>query len=324
MLPYLWELVNNRVEHGPMTPNLFGALRGTRCGLIIGPCLISCCQIRTCLVSVASNEWQRRIDRAEEVAARYPSAIQILRFYAAVARFQAEFYRELESSEWIEKAASSSDPFALWLDQKVAGGLGRLLRVVEQSGPGKLGEAARELASRDKQSHLQLLSAFWENTFSENSGNAPAAGTDNFFARAYLQPYAVGIRTRANLRWSGPTSFVCPFCKRKPGLGVLRPLGEGSQRSLICSFCLAEWEFRRIVCPACGEEDPLKLPVYAAEELQHVRVEACDSCKCYIKTVDLTKSGLGEPVVDEMASVALDLWASEHGYAKLQVNLLQL
>ena len=271
-----------------------------------------------------TNEWQRRVIRAEEMAERHASAAEILRFYAAVARFQAEFYRELERSEWIGKAASSSDPFALWPDREVAGGLHRLLRVVEQSGPAKLGEAARKLAARDEQSHLQLLSVFWENTSWENTGNAPAAGTDNFFARAYLQPYAVGIRTRARLRWSGPTAFVCPFCKRKPGLGVLRPLGEGSQRSLICSFCLAEWEFRRIVCPACGEEDPLKLPVYAAEELQHVRVEACDSCKCYIKTVDLTKSGLGEPVVDEMASVALDLWASEHGYAKLQVNLLQL
>jgi formate dehydrogenase accessory protein FdhE len=271
-----------------------------------------------------TNEWQRRVIRAEEMAERHASAAEILRFYAAVARFQAEFYRELENSEWIGKAASSSDPFALWPDREVAGGLHRLLRVVEQSGPAKLGEAARELAARDEQAHLQLLSVFWENTSWENTGNAPAAGTDNFFARAYLQPYAVGIRTRARLRWNGPTAFVCPFCKRKPGLGVMRPLGEGSQRSLICSFCLAEWEFRRIVCPACGEEDPLKLPVYAAEELQHVRVEACDSCKCYIKTVDLTKSGLGEPLVDEMASVALDLWASEHGYAKLQINLLQL
>jgi len=107
-------------------------------------------------------------------------------------------------------------------------------------------------------------------------------------------------------------------------VGVLRPLGEGGQRSLICSLCLAEWEFLRVVCPGCGEEDPAKLPVYTAEELQHVRVEACDRCKSYIKTVDLTKSGLGEPVVDEIASVALDLWAQMRGYAKLQVNLMQL
>jgi FdhE protein len=126
------------------------------------------------------------------------------------------------------------------------------------------------------------------------------------------------------MRWSGPTPYLCPFCKRKPGLGVLRPLGDGGQRSLVCSFCLAEWEFRRIVCPGCGEENPTKLPVYTAEELKHVRVEGCDSCRSYIKTVDMTKSGLAEPIVDEMAAIPLDLWAQKQGYTKLQTNLMQL
>jgi formate dehydrogenase maturation protein FdhE len=43
-----------------------------------------------------------------------------------------------------------------------------------------------------------------------------------------------------------------------------------------------------------------------------------------MKTVDLTKSGLGEPIVDEMASIPLDLWARKQGYTKLQSNLMQL
>lgn len=267
--------------------------------------------------AMGENGWQRRIARAEEMAARHSSA-ELLRFYAAVARFQSTLSAQIQSSEWVRKAASSPNPFALWLEREVAAGFSTLLPVVERAGPPKLQDAARALSARDEPFHLQLLSAFWE-----DNGNGPFSGTDAFFARAYLQPYAVGIRTRANLRWNGPTAYACPFCKRKPGLGVLRPLGEGSQRFLICSFCLAEWEFRRILCPACGESDPAKLPVFTAEELQHVRVEACDSCRIYIKTVDLTKSGLGEPIVDEMASVALDLWAGEKGYAKLQVNLLQ-
>ena len=126
------------------------------------------------------------------------------------------------------------------------------------------------------------------------------------------------------MRWSGPAPYLCPLCKRKPGGGVLRPLGDGGQRSLVCSFCLAEWEFRRIVCPGCGEENHAKLPVYTADEQKHVRVEACDSCRIYIKTVDMTKNGLAEPVVDEIASVPLDIWAQKQGYTKLQPNLMQL
>jgi FdhE protein len=81
-----------------------------------------------------------------------------------------------------------------------------------------------------------------------------------------------------------------------------------------------EWEFRRVVCVACGEENDRKLPVYTATDFDYIRVDCCDTCKTYIKAVDLTKNGLAEPLVDEIAAAALDLWAKENGYAKLQLN----
>ena len=56
--------------------------------------------------------------------------------------------------------------------------------------------------------------------------------------------------------------------------------------------------------------------------MDHVRVEACDTCRTFLKSVDLTKNGLAVPEVDEVATLALDFWAAEHGYAKLQLNLL--
>ncbi len=118
------------------------------------------------------------------------------------------------------------------------------------------------------------------------------------------------------------SSAICPWCNRKPALGVLRQQGDGGQRNLICGFCLAEWPFRRVVCAGCGEEHPTKLPVYTAAEMPHIRVECCDSCHGYIKSVDLTKNGLADPLVDELASIPLNLWAQEHGYAKFHLNLL--
>jgi FdhE protein len=92
----------------------------------------------------------------------------------------------------------------------------------------------------------------------------------------------------------------------------------------MCSFCLAEWQFRRILCPGCGEQDHKKLPVYTAAELVHVRVECCDTCQSYLKTVDLTRNGLAVPLVDELAAIPLDLWAQERGYQKLQPNVMQI
>ena len=60
------------------------------------------------------------------------------------------------------------------------------------------------------------------------------------------------------------TPPLCPLCAGRPLVGVLRPLGDGAKRSLVCSLCATEWEYRRIVRPACGEEGVDKLPVYVA------------------------------------------------------------
>jgi formate dehydrogenase accessory protein FdhE len=262
---------------------------------------------------------QRRIQRAEELAGKYPFAGEILRFYAEIARFQQDMYHRLEGS-----ADRKHNPKAQLAGPPELGLLLARFRpfvsVVEMSGPAPLAQVARQLEAGSEDSHTQLLNQFWDGTGTPDD----PAGPEQFFARAFLQPYAEFVRSRSDMHWDGYTQSLCPFCGRQPGLGVLRPLGEGGQRSLVCSFCVAEWEFRRIVCAGCGEEDHRKLPVYTAEELAHVRVECCDTCKRYLKTVDLTKSGLAEPTVDEIAAVPLDLWAQERGYTKLQLNLMQL
>jgi FdhE protein len=270
---------------------------------------------------MAKNEWRRRIARAEELGARYEFASEILRFYLTIARFQEQFHRELQGAFDERSVRSDPSPFAWPLPPGIAGRFNAFLSVAEQNGPASLRESAGQLRNGGEASHFQLLTVFWD----RSEPGALQPGPSDFFARAFLQPYAAYLRSlSSNVKSNGSTPFLCPFCKRRPGLGVLRPLGDGGQRSLVCSFCLAEWEFRRIVCPACGEENHAKLPVYTAEELQHIRVETCDSCRSYIKTVDMTKAGLAEPIVDEIASIPLDLWARKQGYTKLQINLMQL
>src|SRR5579871_2639466 len=69
--------------------------------------------------------------------------------------------------------------------------------------------------------------------------------------------------------------------------------------------------FRRILCAACGEEREEKLPVYVAEQFPHIRVECCDTCKHYLRTVDLTKNGNALPEADDLAAIPLTLWAQE-------------
>jgi formate dehydrogenase maturation protein FdhE len=142
-----------------------------------------------------------------------------------------------------------------------------------------------------------------------------------FIIESLLQAFAEHLRN-SDASTPGAPPMRCPRCSALPVAAVLREEGHGAKRSLLCAICLHEWECLRLVCPACGEQDFDKLPVYTAEQFAHVRIDGCDSCHHYIKTIDLTKDGLAVPCVDDIASVSLDLWARERGYSRVKANLL--
>jgi FdhE protein len=151
--------------------------------------------------------------------------------------------------------------------------------------------------------------------------NGLEAATDDFFARACLQPVAENLQAQVQTSTDSIQS-TCPACGGSPQTAILRPEGEGASRWLQCSFCLREWPFRRLACPWCREENRDKLPRYSAEQCSYVHVEACDSCKRYLKAVDLTVDGHAIPVVDEAALAVLDVWAVDTGYTKIVRNIL--
>jgi formate dehydrogenase accessory protein FdhE len=264
------------------------------------------------------SPWELRIKRAEHLAKKYSSVAEILGFYAKIAAFQEGFYRRLETAaDRPSKVASERQSFGPPESPEILASFGPFLLIVENLGPARLAVWARDLQQLSPESWSELLDSSWSTTDSSS-----AQPPEQFLARAFLQPYAEFLRARLAMKSDGYTHSRCPFCNRKPGLAVLRQQGDGARRSLMCSFCLAEWEFRRIVCPGCGEENSAKLPVYTASDFDYIRVECCDTCHAYVKAVDLTRDGLAEPMVDEMAAAPLDLWAQEHGYSKLQQNLM--
>jgi FdhE protein len=244
-----------------------------------------------------ASAWDRRVARAEELAETCPPAAELLRFYGEIVRFQKAIYQQL-------KPDGRYFPVSVLLPH-----FPPLLSLVMRIGPAPVAHMAEELA----QDHSR-----WEDLLA-NVGNTGAE--KEFFARCLLQPYTEYLASRSDIAL-GAVRPACPFCDNKPVAAVLRGEGDGAKRSLLCSLCATEWEFRRLLCPNCGEERELKLPVYTAQEFSHVRVEACDSCRTYIKSIDLTKNGLAVPVVDELATVSLNLWAEQQGYTKLEPNLL--
>ena len=115
----------------------------------------------------------------------------------------------------------------------------------------------------------------------------------------------------------------CPYCST-PVVSVLREAGHGSRRSHVCGVCLAEAAAPRLGCRACGEQRVEALPIFRSDATEPARIDACDTCRAYTKTIDLTRDGSACPIADDVASVPLDLWARERGYHRARPNLLRL
>lgn len=241
-----------------------------------------------------------RIARAATLAREHPSAASLLDFYAELARFQAPIFREFQVKK-------ETDVRSLLCH------FPRLIALIARSGTELLADFATG-SLRTQEAQLNLLSTMWEGT----EVAEPAA---RFYARVLLQPFAEYLASRGDIQASG-AGPTCPFCNARPVVGVLRGEGDGGKRWLVCSLCSTEWQFRRVLCPGCGEENKDELPIYTAAEFPAARVEACDRCKTYIKSIDLTKDGHAISIVDEIASVALNIWAEERDYMKLETNLL--
>jgi formate dehydrogenase accessory protein FdhE len=261
-----------------------------------------------------STFWNKQIQRAEQLAAESSGSKELLTFYAQLLRAQASIYDSFRSrKDWLPSGDLETDL------PVVRSFMTGLLESVAQHGPTSLASEAQALLEAEPDIIAGKLLDYWH-----------SPSDTQFFAKAILQPYALWLaETRAtpNGRELAGGERTCPFCGGRPQLSFLQAKesnAESGNRDLLCSTCLCSWEFRRVVCANCGEERPAKLGYFHSPEFDHVRIEACDSCKHYIKGIDLTRLGLAVPLVDEIYASPLDLWAREHGYTKIELNLVGL
>jgi Protein involved in formate dehydrogenase formation len=282
---------------------------------------------------MSSGKWDARIGRANNLTSSYPFAAEGLRFYARLATFQKSLFEGIQKALAGSSKISSDRPLRDELDLFLL--LPRFpgfLSVIEQIAPVPLARAAASLAQRGPSEWQWAIEEFWRGDSDLAAGvddagpHSPdwssATYSHKVLAWIFLQPYAEYLADHREIEIVNATPSTCPLCGCKPIVGVLRSEGDGAKKSLICMLCANEWTFRRIYCPACGEEREPQMAYYSAPEIAHVRVDVCDTCHSYMKSIDLTKTGLAVAVVDELATIPLDLWAREHGYEKLQMNLL--
>jgi len=264
-------------------------------------------------------KYDARIRRAKNLKETYPFAAEILTFYERICTVQQRLSQQLQRT-----LPSGADGPAGTLRQQIE--IDRVLPFVKQSltdlvaqSPAPLADYIKEYLRGSKESWAASLQRY----VTDGGCDEPAEDSrEELLARILIDPYAELLATKQAAPAIGPAGNLCPQCGARPVAGILRVEGDGGKRFLLCAFCATEWEFRRIYCAYCGEEREQSLPVFVAEKFPHIRVEACDTCRHCIRSVDLTKDGHAVPAVDDLTAIPLALWAEEYGYERIHDNLL--
>ena len=258
------------------------------------------------------ESWERMIQRAGELASKSEPTRELLTFYHALLQSQKEVYDFLRSRrEWLPTGSLAQDLPVLRQCLEI------IFRTVELNGSKSLASEATDVLSSNSDTIDEMLLTYW---------HSPSDA--QFFAKASLQPYARWLAESGGRpvdRIFDREESRCPICGGRPQVSFLKIAEESSEsgnRHLLCAMCLTDWPFRRVVCAFCLEERPAMLAYFHTPQYDHLRIEACDTCKHYIKGVDLTRFGLAVPLVDEVAAAALDGWANEQGYTKIELNLV--
>ena len=282
-------------------------------------------------VAITSDVWTERRRRVGELRVRQGFARQLLDFYGALLGVQEQAFAD---------AAAASPPaasVAAFVTEVVVPGV---LDVSVSTGPERL---RSELIHRLEVEQPRRMVEHWI------AGDEQPM-VDRFLARASLGPVLEALEGEARSACVGTRDTRhCPECGGPPQLAYFAPAGDdlaSGPRRLLCARCGASWTYARMTCPGCGEDSSARLPIFSERGVAsgergsvvrglpgaaappvdavfpHMRIEACETCRRYLLSVDLAAEPRAVPVVDELAAIPLDLYARERGFKKITTNLL--
>lgn len=126
-----------------------------------------------------------------------------------------------------------------------------------------------------------------------------------------------------NRVWAGSVApswleGYCPICGSWPAFCEVR--GIERNRFLRCGRCGSAWQARGLLCPYCGMDDHKELASLVPENNSlNAVIECCKRCQGYVKTfTKLQGSKASDVIIDDLASVELDIAAAEQGYKRPQ------
>jgi FdhE protein len=153
--------------------------------------------------------------------------------------------------------------------------------------------------------------------------NAAGLGVEPEAFEAVTALVAVPFLQACNRRWSSAKRIdwmegYCPVCGAWPAFAEVR--GIERSRYFRCGRCGGEWQAHCLFCPYCGTTDHNELASLVPEKGgANSVIEACKRCLGYVKTfTKLQGSPAVKVMLDDLASVDLDVAAFEQGYRRPQ------
>jgi len=113
----------------------------------------------------------------------------------------------------------------------------------------------------------------------------------------------------------------CPVCGQKPVIAKHRK--DDGARILECWLCHAQWNFPRLECPHCNNEDQGSLRFFYVPEDRARQVHVCEKCEHYLKIID--EKMLQKEVILDLEAIAtghLDVLANKEGYTLPEIASL--
>jgi formate dehydrogenase maturation protein FdhE len=284
-------------------------------------------------VAAGAPVWTSRRRRTAHLRGRYGFARELLDFYGALLGVQEQAYEEA-----IIAKPSAGELVAYVAEMVVPS----VMNVSISAGPQKL----RDAMMRQLGTGAREIVAAWIR-------GEDQALVDRYLARASVGPVLEAFPEAAASCIGVHDKRHCPQCGGPPQLSYFALANEdlaAGGRFLVCARCHDTWGYARMTCPGCGEDSSSRLPIFGEEGtasgesgsvvrglqgklsvnggsehsplFRHIRIEACDTCRTYLLSIDLASDPAAVPIVDELAALPLDLYARERGLSKITPNLM--
>jgi FdhE protein len=131
------------------------------------------------------------------------------------------------------------------------------------------------------------------------------------------KPYFIALKESRSQDEQTWEKGRCPVCRAQPAVSWI---GDNGRRRVSCSYCGTTGYVDRTGCPVCQAVDASKQNIIVFEREEGFKINTCDLCRSYVKTLDAGMIQRLTPELADLVSLPLDIVVQEKGYVRRSPN----